>query len=271
MDEVKKALFVDVTKCIGCRGCQAACKQWNQLDAQIKPFNGSYQTQSLDSATYTVVDFIERDTAKGVVWQFCKKQCMHCTDATCVKVCPAAAIKHTEYGTVLRDMDKCIGCSYCVKNCPFGVPQPYKTGDGQLKATQCPFCYDRIVEGMEAACAKTCPTGAVIYGNKDELMATAEKRLGEVKGSFPNAMVYDPAGVGRTGVVYLFPDNPAHYGLPTNPKVPASVTVWKDLIQPLGTVVIGAALAGTAVSFVLHSFDKRTKEVAERGESHGAK
>jgi formate dehydrogenase iron-sulfur subunit len=271
MAEAKKGFFIDVTKCIGCRGCQAACKQWNQLAAQIKPFNGNYQTQSLDSTTYTVVDFIERDTPSGVVWQFCKKQCMHCTDAACVKVCPANALNHTKHGTVLRNMDKCIGCNYCVNNCPFSVPQPYKTSDGKLKATQCTFCYDRIVEGMETACAKTCPPGAIVYGSNDELVATAENRLGEVKDEFPNAMVYNPTGVGGTGIVYLLPDEPAKYGLPANPSVPASVTVWKDVVQPLGTVAIGAALAGSALSFVLNSFDRRTKEVAERGDTHGAK
>ncbi|MBC7075036.1 MAG: 4Fe-4S dicluster domain-containing protein, partial [Syntrophomonadaceae bacterium] len=115
----------DVSKCTACRGCQVACKDWNQLPAVIEPFTGNYQThESTNGDTYTIVKFIEHeDPVEGVQWNFLKFQCMHCFDPACMQACPRNAISQTEWGAVIKDYDKCIGCQYCTYACPFEIPK----------------------------------------------------------------------------------------------------------------------------------------------------
>lgn len=213
--------FIDLSKCIGCRGCQVACKQWNQLPAQIEGFNGSYQTHA-DTLpkTYTVVQMIEVEEQGRLEWHFRKHQCMHCAEPTCVRVCPHKARKQTAEGVVYRVGD-CEGCSYCAQKCPFGVPKIDATAK---KSYNCWMCYDRIGNNLQPACAKTCPTGAISFGNRDDLVAKAQGRLAEVQIKYPQANLYGMNFLGGTGVFYLLLRDPGFYRLPANPVVPADTT-----------------------------------------------
>ncbi|KIY22026.1 4Fe-4S dicluster domain-containing protein [Mesobacillus subterraneus] len=264
--------FVDVTKCDGCRACMVACKNWNDLPAEPEAFQGSVQSHANVTAnTWNVLSFIEHENGQGnLEYLFRHSSCFHCTDAACVKVCPEDAMHYTEFGTVDVDSDKCVGCGYCVQNCPFDVVQlaTYKDTNGKeyKKAQKCTMCVDRLEEGMQPACVTTCHTDAMEFGTKEEMLKKAEKRLSEIKERFPNAMIYNPEGVGGTHTIYVLAEKPSVYGLPEQPKVPTSAIVWKDYAQPIGKMMLGAtsmALVGAFVSNKL--FNKEGKDHEEDG------
>lgn len=264
--------LVDVTKCDGCRACMVACKNWNDLPAEPEDFSGSLQSHKKVTAdTWNVLQFIEHENGKGdLEYLFRHSSCFHCHDAACEKVCPEDAISHTKYGSVVIDHDKCVGCGYCVQNCPFEVIslKEYKDKNGQTyrKSQKCTMCTDRIEQGLQPACVTTCHTGAMEFGNKDEMLSKAQKRVQEVKGRFPNAQVYSPAGVGGTNTVYVLAEKPSVYGLPENPKVPTSAVAWKDYAQPIGKMMLGATTMAVVGAFVTNRlFSKAGKGQDEDG------
>jgi len=274
----------DVTKCTACRGCQVACKQWNQLPANIVPFSGGYGTKDdMDAKTFTIVKYFEDEDANGkVTWRFRKHQCLHCADPACMKVCSTGAIYKTEFGAVAKDYTKCVGCKYCVAACPFGVPKY----DGEIdKVTKCEMCVDRLKVYMEKpdstdpaqqrdknnfipACAKTCPTGSIKFGPKEELLKVAEARVSFLKANgSPNANIYNPSGVGGVHKVYILAEAPEKYGLPSNPTIPAYINVWQPWIKPYGGILVGLAALGAVGSF----FSTRIIKVMGIGEHEGGK
>ena len=242
---------------------------------RTEAFNGTYQSHKKVTAhTWNVLDFIEHEDSKGDLnWLFRHSACFHCTDAACEKVCPEDAISYTKFGTVVVDHDKCVGCGYCVQNCPFDVIElaTYKDKQGKefRRASKCTMCTDRIEEGLQPACVTTCHTGAMAFGNKDEMIQKAEKRLSEIKGKYPNANVYNPQGVGGTHTVYVLTEKPSVYGLPENPKVPTSAVLWKDYAQPIGKMMIGATTMGVLGMFLSYKLFNKDKENGEAGgDSH---
>jgi formate dehydrogenase iron-sulfur subunit len=238
----------DVSKCTACRGCQIACKDWNQLPAVIEPFKGNYQThEDTNAQTYTIIKFFEEeDPVHGLSWNFIKRQCMHCSDPNCMKVCPRGAYEKTSWGAVVHDPDKCIGCQYCSTACPFDVPKYFKRLD---IITKCTLCADRVEEGLEPACARTCPTDALIFGDRDELLQIAEDRAKYLQANgFPRATIYGKLELGGLNKLYVLTDTPDKFGLPVDPKVPA-VTFWQNYVQPYASWLIPLALAGSATSF----------------------
>jgi formate dehydrogenase iron-sulfur subunit len=167
------AMFTDTSLCIGCRACQVACKQWNELPSEQPEWTGSYQNHStFTDKTYRLVRFIEKPQANGELsWLLMSDVCKHCAQAGCLDACPTGAIYRTEFGTVNINQDVCNGCRYCVSSCPFGVVSfNHDTG----RANKCTFCNDRIHNGLGPACAKTCPTESIQFGFRDELVAKAE-------------------------------------------------------------------------------------------------
>ncbi len=267
--------LVDVTKCDGCRACMVACKNWNDLPAEPEEFQGSNQSHAKVTAhTWNVLQFIEHDNSKGdLEYLFRHSACFHCSDAACEKVCPENAISYTEFGTVVVDHDKCVGCGYCTQNCPFEVISlaTYKDKNGKeyRKASKCTMCTDRIEEGLQPACVTTCHPGAMSFGNKDEMLKKAETRLSEVKGRFPNANIYNPSGVKGTHTIYVLAEKPSVYGLPESPKVPTSAVLWKDYAQPIGKMMIGATTMGVIGMFVSSRlFNKDKGNVENGGGSH---
>jgi formate dehydrogenase iron-sulfur subunit len=269
--------YVDVTKCDGCKACMVACKNWNDLPAEVTEFQGSVQSHAKTTAdTWNVLQYIEHENGKGdLEYLFRHSSCMHCKEAACEKVCPENAISYSKFGSVVIDEDKCVGCGYCVENCPFEVIslKTYKDKNGKeyKKSQKCTMCTDRLEEGLQPACVTTCHTDAMQFGKKDEMLAKAEKRLSEIKGRFPNANIYNPQGVGGTHTIYVLAEKPSVYGLPESPKVPTSAVLWKDYAQPIGKAMIGATTMAVVGAFITNSImSKRSNKNHEEdgGGSH---
>jgi formate dehydrogenase iron-sulfur subunit len=258
--------YVDVTKCDGCRACMVACKNWNDLPAEKTEFQGSVQSHAKTTAdTWNVMQYIEHENGKGdLEYLFRHSSCFHCTDAACEKVCPEKAISYTKYGTVVIDEDVCVGCGYCVENCPFEVIslKEYvdKNGDKYKKSKKCTMCTDRLDEGLQPACVTSCHTEALVFGDKDEMLKKAETRLSEIKGKFPNANIYNPQGVGGTHTIYVLAEKPSVYGLPESPKVPTSAVLWKDYAQPIGKMMIGATTLAVVGAFITNTIISKTSK-----------
>src|SRR5690554_3234495 len=220
MDEVAK--LIDTTLCIGCKACQVACMEWNDVRDDVGETLGVYDNPiDLTAESWTVMRFAEHETSDGdLEWLIRKDGCMHCEDPGCLKACPSpGAIIKYDNGIVDFDQDKCIGCGYCITGCPFDVPRISAKDD---KAYKCTLCSDRVAVGLEPACVKVCPTGAISYGLKEDLVAYAEKRTDELKErGYQNAALYNPEGVGGTHVMYVLKhgDRPELEGLPANPQV----------------------------------------------------
>jgi formate dehydrogenase iron-sulfur subunit len=244
----QKTKVIDITKCTGCRGCQLACKQWNQQPAAQTENYGTYQNPpDLQSNTWTLIRFQEIADKDGVKWIFRKDGCMHCTDAACVKVCPSGALQYTEYGTVAINNERCIGCKECVTACPFDIPRYDRATD---KITKCDLCLTRIQAALEPACVKACPTGALKFGDKADMLKAAYKRATTLGG---NANVYGDKFVDGTHVLYVLPDKPGTYDkLPAKPSVPLSIIVWKDLLKPLSLLAAGGVIAGSFLHYIIH-------------------
>ena len=198
----KKSFLIDLTKCIGCRGCQVACKQWNQLMGEKTTNTGSFQNPPVLSAkTWTLVKFNEFENNGKVSWHFTKIGCMHCEKPACASVCPVGALRKTETGAVVYDAYKCIGCRYCMMACPFRIPK-FEWEKALPYIKKCTFCYDRQVKNMIPACAKACPTGTILFGDREELLAEAKNRINSNPNKYRDE-VYGEKEVGGTSVLYI--------------------------------------------------------------------
>jgi formate dehydrogenase iron-sulfur subunit len=281
----RMGFFTDTTICIGCKACEVACKEWNHVPEDGLVFRAtSYDNSgSLGADTWRQVKFIEQNkpvgfqdpglaggerqprqpvdlgmpsmdlpgAATGVDervdfrWLMMSDVCKHCTHAGCLDVCPTGALFRTEFGTVVVQEDICNGCGYCIPACPFGVIDQRK-GDG--RAWKCTLCYDRLQVGQEPACAKTCPTKSIQFGELDELRDRAAARVDALhEAGITSARLYgadDHDGVGGLGAFFLLLDEPEVYGLPPDPIVPT-----RDLVRMWRSAAVAAAvLAGGAVA-----------------------
>ncbi|TCK84308.1 formate dehydrogenase subunit beta [Paraburkholderia sp. BL9I2N2] len=260
------AKLIDVSKCIGCKACQTACMEWNDLRDEVGVNVGVYDNPAdLTEHSWTVMRFSEYENSAGdLEWLIRKDGCMHCDDPGCLKACPApgAIVQYTN-GIVDFHEENCIGCGYCITGCPFNVPRISKKDH---RAYKCTLCSDRVAVGQEPACVKTCPTGAIMFGTKDDMHQQAADRIEDLKErGFRNAGLYDPIGVGGTHVMYVLhhADQPSLYhGLPTNPRISPMVRVWKGIAKPLGLAV----LAATAVAGFFHFTRIGPNEVEESDE-----
>lgn len=204
-----KAFLIDLTKCMGCRACQVACKRWNNLEAEHTSMTSDSWTNPLrlSARTWTRVDFTELQSPQykaGMKWVFARRQCMHCLHPACVSACPVGALRKTDEGPVVYDTQKCIGCRYCMVSCPFGVPG-FEWDKGLLAQPlikKCKMCVDRLGAGMEPACVKHCPPRATIFGERDELLATAKERIAANPDTYINH-IYGENEVGGTSMLYL--------------------------------------------------------------------
>ncbi|MGA7948665.1 MAG: formate dehydrogenase subunit beta [Thiobacillaceae bacterium] len=257
------AKLIDISKCIGCKACQVACMQWNDLRDTPGVNVGVYDNPpDLTAESWTVMRFAEVETAPDKLeWLIRKDGCMHCADPGCLKACPSpGAIVQYSNGIVDFHEENCIGCGYCITGCPFNIPRISRK-DG--KAYKCTLCSDRVAVGLEPACIKTCPTGALVFGTKDDMKAHAEERIDDLKSrGYENAGLYDPKGVGGTHVMYVLQhaDKPELYhGLPKDPHISALVSLWKGVTKPLASFGLGLiALAG-----FFHYVTEGPKEVDE--------
>jgi formate dehydrogenase iron-sulfur subunit len=254
-----KGFFTDTTVCIGCKACEVACKQWNQLPDDGLSFTGmSYDnTVQLGASTWRHVAFVERPrplsgqrtAGDGFSWLLMSDVCKHCERAGCLENCPTGAIMRTEHGSVYVQPDICNGCGYCVVGCPFGVIDRLPE-DG--RAWKCTLCYDRLQDGLEPACAKACPTDSIEFGELDELRAKAEARLGQLhERGVREAYLYGADGDNQPGTeglncFFLLVDDPEVYGLPPDPVVPTKKAgrAWRSM----ALAALGAAAAALAAA-----------------------
>jgi formate dehydrogenase iron-sulfur subunit len=246
------AKLIDTTKCIGCKACQVACMEWNDLRDEIGTCTGHYDNpHDLSDQSWTLMRFTEYENPKGdLEWLIRKDGCMHCEDPGCLKACPSpGAIVQYANGIVDFNEENCIGCGYCITGCPFDVPRISKK---DKKAYKCTLCSDRVAVGLEPACVKSCPTGAIVFGTKEDMTHHAEERIEDLKSrGFDQAGLYDPAGVGGTHVMYVLhhADKPGLYaGLPDRPRISPTVRLWKGAAKPLALF----AMAATAAVAFLH-------------------
>ncbi len=252
---MSKGMFVDTSLCIGCKACQVACKEWNDLpgtpsrfqmiDGELTAVNftgNSYDnTGHLTAYDWRHVLFIEnfspdRSTA---AWYMMSDSCKHCTQAGCLDVCPTHAIIRTDLGNVVVQDAVCNGCRDCIPACPFGVISfNQQTG----RVAKCTLCDDRIHAGLETACAKACPTGSIRYGDVSVLRASARQRVAALQAQgYTKANLYgaDTNMLGGLNVFYLLLDEPEVYGLPLNPQLPERNLVADSLASIGAAVVLG--------------------------------
>jgi formate dehydrogenase iron-sulfur subunit len=265
----RMGFFTDTSVCIGCKACEVACKEWNQVPESIQGFTGESYDNTIDlgADTWRHVTFVEQrkppvtigpseDGGLGLKtyqdgddlrWLMASDVCKHCTHAACLDVCPTGALFRTEFGTVVVQEDVCNGCGYCVPACPFGVIDQ-REGDGRV--WKCTLCYDRLKDDKEPACAQACPTNSIQYGELSDLRERAEHRLQQLTDAgLEDARLYgaDPDdGVGGFGAFFLLLDEPEAYHLPPDP-----VDTTRDIGQVWAAAgVAAAALAGALVAAV---------------------
>ncbi|RJP25860.1 MAG: 4Fe-4S dicluster domain-containing protein [Deltaproteobacteria bacterium] len=260
MAYARTGFLIDTSRCIGCRSCQVACKEWNRLEPDKTTQQGAYENpRDLTPNLYNRIRFIEKADDKGAVsWKFVNERCLHCGDAGCMKVCPApGALFRTKEGLIGYDKEKCISCKYCVSACPFNIPR-YGADE---KVSKCNLCLDRVGAGMVPACAKACPTQTLQYGGRDALIARA-KASGK--------KLYGEKDLEGLGVLYALEDKPEAYGLPSDPAIPTAIFLWKDVLKPLGILGFWGSVAAVVLHYV--TFGSRTLEEdgkGKGGDAHG--
>jgi formate dehydrogenase iron-sulfur subunit len=325
----RMGFFTDTSVCIGCKACEVACKQWNELPADGATFTkgSSYDhTAELSASTWRHVRFIEllepspalraeaeqalargaggalpnipaAGTARGAGgfpgpdgrasgaggpdpnalvadavakmgdWVFMSDVCKHCTNAGCLDACPTGALIRTEHQTVVLQPDVCNGCGYCVPACPFGVVDRDPI-DG--RAGKCTLCYDRLADGMEPACAKSCPTDSIQFGPYDELVEVASRRVAELQSrGVSTAYLYgagddpDEQLAGGLGAFFLLTEVPERYGLPAHAESPIQENLVPATLAGVGAGLLAAA--GTAAAFVLAARGARRRSKLPTG------
>jgi len=246
------AILFDASKCTGCKGCQVACKQWNQLPAPLDfgdaPFSGTYEAPLENTGdTWLRITFDEVEPAEGKVgFALGRDACKHCADAPCVSACSSGACHKTSNGSVVVDQSKCFGCQYCVAACPF---KSVKFCERDRKAKKCNFCQDRLQSGLTPACTKSCPAGALEFGARSDMIAKAQRRALGIKPDFPNVEVYGVNQMAGLGVIAILPYGAAAHREVVNPQVPLMTKLENALPTIAGIGVLGA-LGVTAAAFI---------------------
>jgi Fe-S-cluster-containing dehydrogenase component len=238
------AVLVDTTRCIGCRACEAACAEANRLEGPAQPGAAAVfaTRRATDEKTYTVVNRIG-DTPE----RFAKTQCMHCLEPGCASACPAVALEKTAAGPVVYHPERCLGCRYCMLACPFEMPK-YEYSSASPYVKKCTFCAERQARGEMPACTSVCPSGALTFGRRDELILEARRRVYGQPGKYvPH--IYGEHEAGGTSWLYITDQKLEALGLPTDvpttpyaslatgalAMVPFVLTLWPPLLLGLYT------------------------------------
>ena len=238
------AMLIDVSKCVGCWWCYAACKQYNGFPETIMP--DPEKPPELAPQTWSTLFPVKKDEE----WHFRKQACMHCTEAACVEVCPTGALSYNSLGFVQYERDLCSGCGYCVEFCPFGVPQMESNKVTNVGMAKCTFCKDRVTNGQQTACAEACPTGAIKFGKRSELLEEGKKRVEELSKTNSQAYLYGKSERGGLHVMYVLDDSPESYGLPVGGQLPAAVMAH-DVFQLAGYALTGLVVVGLGLNYIV--------------------
>jgi formate dehydrogenase-N beta subunit len=263
------AKLIDVSICIGCKGCQVACSEWNDIRDDVGYCEGVYDNpMDLSAKSWTVMRFSETTQNDKLEWLIRKDGCMHCAEPGCLKACPSAgAIIQYANGIVDFQSEHCIGCGYCIAGCPFNIP---RLNPDDNRVYKCTLCVDRVSVGQEPACVKTCPTGAIHFGTKKEMLELGESRVVQLKKrGYGQAGVYNPQGVGGTHVMYVLhhADQPELYhNLPAEPKIDVPVNLWKGVLKPLSAAGFIATFAGLIYHYIGVGPNKETDDDEEEND-----
>lgn len=251
------AIYYDSSRCTNCKGCQVACKCWNNLPSPLEKnanvFTGTYQNPAdLNGDTRLIQEFHEYDAPEGslkpVQWAFTRRSCKHCTDAGCVDVCPTGALSHDEEtGLVIVQDDKCIACHYCSMACPYDVPQYY--GE-RLIINKCTGCIDRVREGLKPACVTTCQPEALDFGPREEMLAKAQERVEVLRErGFEDACVYGADEMGGLHVISVLKYGVEKHNEVADPSLSPLVTLTR-WAKPVTGVVAAIVVAGLAFTYI---------------------
>ena len=254
-----KAMLIDSTRCIGCRGCQVACKQWHENPAEETTFfagKGYQNPRDLTSKTFTLITYNEVEVNDRFDWVFGKLQCFHCNEPACATVCPVGALVKTPLGPVVYDASLCLGCRYCQLGCPFQVPR-FEWEKTFPVIAKCDMCSGRVAAGQEPACVKVCPTDAIVFGERDTLIAEADSRIRANPRGYQHK-IYGKDEVGGTCVLHISNVPFDQLGFDTSlPDTPVAAEI-KDAMTPIPYVLTGLGVALGAVSWITN----RKKAVA---------
>ena len=259
------AKLIDISRCIGCKGCEVACKEWNELRAEPTFNFGSYQShEDLSPDTWLLMRFKEIEQGDHVEWLITKDACLHCEEPGCLYACPApGAIVQYENGIVDFDPEHCIGCQYCVSGCPFDIP---RFNAETRKVYKCNMCVDRVEAGLEPACVKTCPTNAISWGSKEDMLRSADVKVERLRErGYEHAALYDPPGVGGTHMMYVVPrgDRLEDYSLPSDPTASPGALAALVGLKKLGASMMGLGLLAAALHYL--GFGPEVPEEAGEG------
>lgn len=261
------AKLVDISRCIGCKGCEVACKEWNELKVEPTENFGSYQShRDLTPNTWLLMRFVESEDEDGGVDLLIKKDaCLHCEDPGCLNACPApGAIVQYENGIVDFNQDACIGCQYCVTGCPFDIP---RFDEETRKVYKCNMCIDRVEAGLEPACVKTCPTNAIHWGKRDDVVDLAHEKVERLKErGYEHATLYDPEGVGGVNMMYVVPhgDRLDEYDLPEDPVASPGPLQALSTVKQVGSWLFGFGILATLLHYLGIGPDVPEEEGATR-------
>jgi len=259
-----KALLYDATMCTGCRACQMACKRENDMPAETGGSELYEKPSNLSASTRTLIKVAE-DEQSGE-WSFIKQQCMHCLHPACVSACPVGAFQQTEHGAIVYRSERCIGCRYCMVACPFNVPK-FDWDKSLPYIEKCDLCVDRLEEGLPPACADVCPTGAITFGDRDSLIAEAERRISNSPDTYVNR-IYGKDELGGTSMLYLSSVPFDKLGLPELDSEP--VTELSEAIATYGTpsvaLSVTSLLGGLYYWFSNHEEESESEATVDQKE-----
>ncbi|MCB0035828.1 MAG: 4Fe-4S dicluster domain-containing protein [Anaerolineales bacterium] len=225
------AFLLDIGRCIGCQACVAACKTGNELPLGTQYIRINEQT---------------RGTFPDLQGSFQNQRCYHCADAACVAVCPTGAL-YKEDGLTRVNADACSGCEYCVTACPFSIPRM----SNEKRVSKCDGCAAVVKAGGRPWCVKTCPSNALMYGEREEIIAEAHKRADALRVRYPNANVYGETESGGLGVIMVLPDTAETLDLPVNPQTKPITKVWQKAVQPASVGFSGLGVFITGIAAVI--------------------
>jgi formate dehydrogenase iron-sulfur subunit len=256
-DVKRKGALYDATKCVGCRACQNACKQWNHMPADPTGYDGIYDNPfHLSAKTLTLIKYKETENSAGKNIAFCKYQCMHCEHPACAEACFVGAFTKTPDGPVVYNDKRCIGCRYCMVACPFGIPT-FEWDDPLPWIKKCTFCADRQEQGLEPACIAACPTRALKFGDRKELIVEAKKRIETEPSRYINH-IYGETEAGGTSWIYLSAVPFTELGFPSLDSTPVTTNLRRAVgAVPPVLVVMAAAMTG------IYTFMKRKRKLKE--------